>query len=98
MGALPITLLPPVALSGSGPATPASLPSNFGSLLGQAISGLQQGQFNANETIQQAMVGNVSVTQAMVAMTKAQSQLDIATAVQNQAISAYQSIMNMPLS
>jgi flagellar hook-basal body complex protein FliE len=66
--------------------------------VGQAIQGLQQGQSNADTTIQQAMVGNVSVTQAMVAMTQAQSQLDIATAIQNQAVSAYQSIMNMPLS
>lgn len=95
---LPITLIPPVTLSGGASGAQASLPSNFGSLLGQAITGLEQGQTSANQTIQQAMVGNVSVTQAMVAMTQAQSQLDIATAVQNQAVSAYQSIMNMPLS
>lgn len=93
---VPITLLPPVTLSGSAAKT--SLSSNFGALLGQAVAGLQNGQTTASETIQQAMAGNVSVTQAMVAMTQAQSQLDIATAVQNQAVSAYQNIMNMPLS
>jgi len=95
MSAIPITLLPSVTLGQSAHET--SLPSNFGSLLGQAISGLQQGQTNANQTIQQAMAGNVSVTQAMVAMTTAQSQLDIATSVQNQAMSAYQNIMNMQI-
>ena len=96
MSVLPITLLPPVTISGG--ASQTSLSNSFGALLGQAITGLEQGQATANTTIQQAMVGNVSVTQAMVAMTQAQSQLDIATAVQSQAVSAYQSIMNMPLS
>lgn len=96
MSILPITLLPPI--SSSGGTSQTSLPSNFGALVGQAIQGLQSGQDQANQTIQQAMAGNVSVTQAMVAMTEAQSQLDIATAVQNQAVSAYQNIMNMPLS
>lgn len=97
MSTIPITLLPPVTLGGNQ-TQQSSLPSSFGAMLGQAIQGLQQGQDTANQTIQQAMVGNVSVTQAMVAMTTAQSQLDIATAIQNQAVSAYQSIMNMPLS
>ncbi|NMP23546.1 flagellar hook-basal body complex protein FliE [Sulfobacillus harzensis] len=95
--ALPLTLLPPITLGGSQPVK-ASLASNFGTLLGQAVQGLEQGQSSANQTIQQAMAGNVSVTQAMVAMTEAQSALDVATSVQNQAISAYQSIINMPLS
>lgn len=90
-----ITLLPPVTPTGGVNQT--SLPSNFGNLLGHAVQSLQAGQVSANATIQQAMIGNVSVTQAMVAMTQAQSQLDIATAIQSQAISAYQSIMNMPL-
>ncbi|PSR23339.1 MAG: flagellar hook-basal body complex protein FliE [Sulfobacillus acidophilus] len=97
MSTLPITLLPPVTLSGSE-AQQQGLSSNFGALLGQAITGLTQGQANADQTIQQALVGNVSVTQAMIAMTQAQSQLDVATAIQNQAVSAYQTIMNMPLS
>lgn len=95
---IPITLLPPVTLGGTTSATHTSLSPNFGSLLGQAVQGLQQSQSSANQTIQQAMAGNVSVTQAMVAMTQAQSALDVATSVQNQAISAYQSIINMPLS
>lgn len=92
-----ITLLPPVTLGG-GQAQKTSLSSNFGSLLGQAVHGLEKSQTSANQTIQQAMTGNVSVTQAMVAMTQAQSALDVATSVQNQAISAYQNIINMPLS
>jgi flagellar hook-basal body complex protein FliE len=92
---LPITLLSPVTVT-SNPAT-TSLPVNFGALLGQAVQGLQNGQATADSTIQQAMTGHVSVTQAMVAMTAAQMQLDVATAVQSQAVSAYQTVMNMPL-
>lgn len=97
MSTVPITLLPPVTLGGAS-LQQTSLSSNFGALVGQALQSLQQGQTQANQTIQQAMAGNVSVTEAMVAMTQAQSQLDIATAVQGQAVSAYQTIMNMPLS
>lgn len=96
MSTIPLHLLPSVTLGGTGTPTP-SLSGNFSALLGQAVQGLQEGQVTADQTIQQAMVGHVSVTQAMVAMTAAQSQLDVATAVQNQAVSAYQSIMNMPL-
>lgn len=96
MTTIPLNLLSPVSLS--NPVSHANLPSNFGQLIGQALNGLQNSQTQANSTIQQAMTGQVSVTQAMVAMTQAQSTLDIATSVQNQAISAYQSIMNMPLS
>lgn len=97
MSTLPLSLLPAVKLGGGPSASATSVPGNFGAMLGQALNGLQQGQSSANQTIQQAMVGNVSVTQAMVAMTQAQSALDVATSVQNQAVSAYQSIINMPL-
>lgn len=95
MSPVQLTLLPPITAGAA--ANQSSQSGNFGALLGQAISGLQTGQVTANQTIQQAMVGNVSVTQAMVAMARAQSQLDIATSVQGQAVSAYQSIMNMPI-
>lgn len=97
MSTIPISLLPAVTLNQGTASASSALPINFGSLLGQAVSSLQQGQSSANQTIQQAMAGNVSVTQAMVAMTQAQTQLDVATAVQNQALSAYQTIMNMPI-
>ncbi|MCY0878372.1 MAG: flagellar hook-basal body complex protein FliE [Firmicutes bacterium] len=98
MSTIPITLLSPVTLPSGSATSGTSTASSFGALLGQAISGLAQSQTTADQTIQAAMAGQVSVTDAMVAMTQAQATLDIATAVQNQAVTAYQTIMNMPLS
>lgn len=69
----------------------------FGALLGHAVQSLESTQQQANNTIQQAMTGGASVTSAMVAMVQAQSSLDVATAVRNNAMQAYQTIMNMPI-
>jgi flagellar hook-basal body complex protein FliE len=97
MSTIPISLLSPVTIT-NGASHSASVANNFGTLLGQAVASLVQSQATADQTIQQAMVGHVSVTDAMVAMTQAQATLDIATSIQNQAVTAYQTIMNMPLS
>ncbi|MCY0864315.1 MAG: flagellar hook-basal body complex protein FliE [Sulfobacillus sp.] len=97
MNPLALQYLTPVTLNGGSTAA-STVPMNFGALLGHAVNSLSQSQTQANQAIQAAMTGQISVTQAMVAMVTAQSQLDVATAVQNQAITAYQNIMNMPLS
>jgi len=97
MNPLALQYLTPVTLNGGSTAA-STVPMNFGTLLGHAVNSLSQSQTQANQAIQAAMTGQISVTQAMVAMVTAQSQLDVATAVQNQAITAYQNIMNMPLS
>ncbi len=97
MSTIPISLLSPVTLT-AGASSQSHISSHFGTLLGQAIASLVHSQAAADQTIQQAMVGHVSVTDAMVAMTQAQATLDIATSIQSQAVNAYQTIMNMPLS
>ena len=69
----------------------------FGQLLNQAVSQLENSQNQANQAITGAMTGQITVTQAMVSMSEAQSTLDVATSIRNNVVQAYQSIMNMPV-
>lgn len=95
---VPITVVPvskvagPAVTSGSGGHL-----SSFGSLLGQAVQSLSQAEVTAHSSMAAALDGKASLTQVMVSMTQAQSDLDVATAFRNGAVSAYQTIMNMPL-
>lgn len=86
----PISLTPLANSAGSGS-------SSFGSLLAGAVNHLTTSQTAANQAMQTALTGGGSVTGAMVAMVGAQSSLDVATAFRNQALQAYQTIINMPL-
>lgn len=99
MNPLILTSLPPV-LPGSSSASAGSATGSgtFGHLLAQAITSLTDSQSQANTAIQQAMDGQGTVTGAMVAMVEAQSSLDVAVAFRNNAVQAYQTVMNMPLS
>ncbi|MBX5467146.1 MAG: flagellar hook-basal body complex protein FliE [Firmicutes bacterium] len=90
----PVTLPPAPASTGGGGGHSAS----FGALLGQAVGRLESSQAAADQAILSALSGNTSLTTVMVAMAEAQLTLDTAVAVQNQALSSYQTIMNMPLS
>ncbi|PSR36679.1 MAG: flagellar hook-basal body complex protein FliE [Sulfobacillus thermosulfidooxidans] len=83
-------------VSALGPSTASkSSSSSFGALLDGAVRQLEMSQAQANQQITGAMTGQVSVTQAMVAVSEAQSALDVATAVRNNVVQAYQTIMNM---
>ncbi len=95
----PITLqmLNPIQFSTSGTSGPTQ-GSSFSQMMANAMNAVGQSQNSANQAIQQAMSGQGTVTGAMVAIAEAQSTLDVATAVNNNVVSAYQTIMNMPLS
>lgn len=98
--AISLTYLPPVTLptAGSGSGNASSGTTSFGALFQQAVNQLEQSQNTADQAIVSALSGNTSLTTVMVAMARAQVSLDSAVAVQNQALSSYQTIMNMPLS
>ena len=96
----PIAPLPPVHLSSATSAAPASGAQGsggFGSILDGAINQLAASQASANQAVAQAMTGSGSVTQMMVALTAAQMTLDVSVGVRNAVVSAYQSVINMPL-
>jgi flagellar hook-basal body complex protein FliE len=91
-----MTLINPGTLSTASSAGSAGKSgSTFGSLLTGAVHALDSSQSTANQQITGAMTGQVSVTQAMMAVSEAQSSLDVATSVRNNVVQAYQSIMNM---
>ncbi|MHB1611390.1 MAG: flagellar hook-basal body complex protein FliE [Sulfobacillus sp.] len=97
MTPISLRLLNPIQLSTSGTTGPTQ-GSSFSQLMASAVNAVGNSQQQANAAIQQAMSGQGTVTGAMVAMAEAQSTLDVADAVNNNVISAYQTIMNMPLS
>lgn len=86
----------PVQLGGSTRASAAG--GGFGTLLANAVQQLSQSQAAANQAIAQAMTGQGSVTQVMVALSQAEMTLNVGVGIRNGVVQAYQSIMNMPLS
>jgi flagellar hook-basal body complex protein FliE len=66
--------------------------------LANAVQQLSQSQAAANQAIAQAMTGQGSVTQVMVALSQAEMTLNVGVGIRNGVVQAYQSIMNMPLS
>ena len=88
---LPEPNLPP-GVSGAGP-------TNFGQVLEQSISKVNEQQGTAQNLIAgfQTGTGTTSVAEVMVAMQKASLSFTAMTQVRNKLVEAYQEIMNMPI-
>ncbi len=97
MNPIGLTLTNPAALIAAPVSSSPSGTKTFGSLLQGALGQLESTQTQANQQIAGAMTGQVTITQAMVAMAEAQGTLDAATAIRNNVVQAYQTIMNMPV-
>ncbi|WP_338663200.1 flagellar hook-basal body complex protein FliE [Pararoseomonas sp. SCSIO 73927] len=79
-------------------ATPASNPAEgFGSALQRAIEGTVQAGRQADAASTGAMLGTVSVTDTVLAVSQAELALQTAVAVRDRVVSAYQDIMRMPI-
>lgn len=94
----PIAPTPPTAPgTGSGP-QPAQAGGGFGNVLSQALSGLNGLEQSANAATQAMANGqSADVATAMVAVEKANLGLQLAVEARNQALNAYQQMMQMPL-
>ncbi|HVJ07604.1 MAG TPA: flagellar hook-basal body complex protein FliE [Acidisarcina sp.] len=80
----------PLTPGASGEAPP------FGKLLRDAISNVQQLESSAAQTTQALMRGDgVDIHAAMIATQKADLAFDLALAVRNKAVTAYQQVMGM---
>jgi len=81
------------------PGVPGAGGTNFGQVLAQSISKVneQQGVANTMVTDFQTGAGNASVAEVMVAMQKASLSFTAMTQVRNKLVEAYQEIMNMPI-
>lgn len=97
----PIPPTPPTA-PGTGTGTVgaqgAQAAGGFGNVLSQALSGLNGLEQNANAATQAMANGqSADVATAMVAIEKANLGLQLAVEARNQALNAYQQMMQMPL-
>ncbi|MDH5275237.1 MAG: flagellar hook-basal body complex protein FliE [Gammaproteobacteria bacterium] len=73
--------------------------TDFGQILGQSISKVNEQQAVSQELITgfQTGTGTASVAEVMVAMQKASLSFTAMTQVRNKLVDAYQEIMNMPI-
>jgi flagellar hook-basal body complex protein FliE len=94
--ALPIAPVAPTLVRAT-PA-PGGAGGTFAAALGQALAGLSSLQTQAGAAAQQLAGGQAGdVATAVVAATKANMALSLAVQVRNDALSAYQQIMQMQL-
>lgn len=98
MPVAPVLPVAPVApsLSAAPAAGGAAAGGTFAAALGQALSGLSSLQGQADAAAQQLAGGQAGdVASAVVAASKANLALSLAVQVRNDALSAYQQIMQM---
>jgi flagellar hook-basal body complex protein FliE len=86
--------LPKVAAAAS--ATGASA-GNFGDLMGQLLSGLEDGTSQANTAVDAMVNKTGDVHDAMIALQRSELALQLVVQVRNKFVQAYQDIMRMPI-
>ena len=84
------------AYRGSGAAPPAS-GADFGATLRRAVEGALDTAREADATSTRALTGAGGVTEAVLALSRAETALQTAVAVRDRVVSAYQDIMRMPI-
>lgn len=78
--------------------TPAAEGSNFGEILNQAITRVEQDTLSASEAVTKLATGEITdVAQVMIASERANLSLGLAVQVRNKLLEAYQEIMRMPI-
>ncbi|NKE47455.1 flagellar hook-basal body complex protein FliE [Roseomonas frigidaquae] len=87
------------ALAGAGPATPAGAQASegFGAALTRAMeSGVQVGR-SADAASTQALMGQGSVSDAVLSISRAELALQTAVSLRDRVVAAYQEVMRMPI-
>jgi flagellar hook-basal body complex protein FliE len=79
----------------AGSATDAASSGSFANMLGQAIDSLNGATNNATSVSLEAAAGNASVADATVASTEADLDTQLASALTDKAVTAFNAIMNM---
>ena len=76
---------------------PAPAGEGFGGALKRAIEGAVEAGRQADVASTGAMLGQVSVTDTVLAVSRAEMALQTAVAVRDRVVSAYQDVMRMPI-
>lgn len=90
----PVAALSPLSLGGS---RAAASPQSFGAVVNAALNGLSQTTSQADQALGAALAGHGTVTGAMVAVTEAQTAIDVAAAIRNATVQAAQSFFNLQI-
>jgi len=94
----PVPPLPPTLGAAAPAAGSATAPGGFAGVLSQALSGLGSLETQADSAAQQLASGQTSdISTAVIAAEKANLGLSLAVEVRNQAISAYQQLMQLQM-
>jgi len=85
--------------SATGAQTQASKTSqaDFGAALGQLIGAVDGSAGEANQAVARMLDGSGDVHEAMIAMQRADTMLELTVQVRNKLVQAYQDIMRMPV-
>ena len=82
------------ALSPAAEATPGG---GFGAALQRAVEGAVEVGHSADAAATQALLGQGSVTDVVLAVSRAELALQTAVAVRDRVVAAYQDVMRMPI-
>lgn len=69
----------------------------FGAALQRAVQGVVNSQRSADATSTQALQGQGSVTEVVLAVSRAELALQTATTLRDKMVSAYQDVMRLPI-
>ncbi|ANY69678.1 flagellar hook-basal body complex protein FliE [Paenibacillus sp. BIHB 4019] len=76
-------------------ATPAELTKTFSQFLNNAIEGVSAQEQNVHKLNDKFLIGEVDVSQVMIAGERAQLSLQLTSQIRNKVVEAYQEIMRM---
>ena len=82
---------------GAAGATAGNAAGSFGAVLQRAVEGAVQVGHEADATATRALAGQGSVTDVVMAVSRAELALQTAVAVRDRVVSAYQDVMRMPI-
>ncbi len=77
--------------------TPKTGASGFADMVGQLVSGVQDGEAQANAAVDAMVNKTGDVHDAMIALQRAELNLQLVVQVRNKFVQAYQDIMRMPI-
>jgi flagellar hook-basal body complex protein FliE len=91
------TIKPIAANSAKDQTTPAEMTKSFSDFLKNAIDGVGDQEKNVHAMNDQYLLGNVDISQVMVATQQAELGLQLTSQIRNKVVEAYQEIMRMQI-
>jgi flagellar hook-basal body complex protein FliE len=99
IGSITSSIATPVAPSGGSAASKAgsTSPTSFGDSLAKLVNSVETSDQTANTAVQGMLDGTADVHDAMIALQRAELNLQLTVQVRNKLVQAYQDIMRMPV-